>query len=177
MALTAAALGMSLVLGTAFLLIQHFRPAVGSLDHPAHPMTDSQTMAQVLEPAKQIVGIAQLRAATAGYMLMSCRNLRDPPYQGAVYLDFQMSTTTKGEAPVYLQKIADTLVADGWTEGLPPNQHPFGHTVLKNGVTAIFYQNPDQPSFGTMQLYGECRNSNDHARDSTAWTDVTNQLH
>ena len=176
MALTAAALGMSLILGTTFLLIEHFRPAGGSFDHPGQPLTDSQTMAQVVEPAKHIVGIAELQAATAGYMLVSCRDQHDPPYQGAVHLTFQIPTTTKADALVYLQKIAATLVADGWTEGVPPNRHLFGHALSKSGVSAIFYQNPDQPNFGTMQLDGECRNTTDHADDSTAWTDVTSQL-
>ena len=176
MALIAAALAMSLILAAAFLLIEHFRPEAGALDRPAHPLTDSQTMAQVVGPAREIVAIARLQATTGGYMLMSCRDSRDPPYQGAVYLNFRLPTTAKADALAYLQKIADTLVADGWAEGLPPNEHLFGHTLTRSGATAIFYANDDQSTFGTMQLYGQCRNTTDHANDSTAWTDVTNQL-
>jgi len=175
-ALIAAALAVSLISGTGFLLIAHLRPPVSSLDRPAQPLTDSQTMAQVMEPAKEIVAIAQLQAPTGGYILMSCRDLHDPPYQGAVYLNFRFPVAGKADTLAYLEKMGNALVANGWTEGPPPNEHAFGQTLKKNGVTAIFYQNADQANFGTVQLYGECRNTTDHANDSTAWTDVTSQL-
>ncbi len=175
-ALIAAALAMSLILGASYLLIQHLHPSAGSIDHPAQPLTDSQTMAQVVEPAKEIVAVAQLQEATGGYVFMSCRDLHDPPYQGAVYMNFKLPTVTKTDTLVYLREIGDALVANGWTEGLASNQHLFGHTVKKDGVIAIFYQNPDQANYGSMQLYGECRNTTDHANDSTTWTDVTSAL-
>lgn len=172
----AAALTMSLLLATAFLLVDHFRQSAGPLDHPAHPLTDRQAMAQVLEPAREIVAIAQLRGATGGYLLMSCRDSHDPPYQGAAWVDFRLPTGGTEDARVYLQNMAEALVADGWTEGLPPNQHQFGHTLDKNGVIAIVYRNPDRPNFATMQIYGECRNTTDHAADQTGWTDITPML-
>lgn len=175
-ALIAAALAVSLISGTAFLLITHLRPLVSSLDRPAQPLTDSQTLAQVMEPAKEIVAIAQLQAPTGGYILMSCRDLHDPPYQGEVYLNFRFPVAGKADTLAYLEQMGNALVANGWTEGLPPNQHALGQTLKKNGVTAIFYQNADQANYGTVQLYGECRNTTDHANDSTAWTDVTSQL-
>ena len=174
--LIAVALGISLVLGTAFVLIEHFRPSVSALDRPAQPLTDGQTMAQVMEPAKQIVAVARLQAATGGYTLMSCRNLHDPPYQGEVYLNFRLPGTSKADTIAYLDEVSDALRAAGWAEGLPENQHLFGHTLTKNRVTAIFYPNADQANFATMQIYGECRNTTDHTNDSTAWTDVTDEL-
>jgi hypothetical protein len=175
-ALIAAALAMSLILGTGFLLIQYFRPPVGSLDHPAQPLTDTQAMAQVMRPAREITTTAQLQAATGGYLLMSCTDLHHPPYQGAVFMNFQLPSAGKNDMLLYFRKIADALVANGWTEGLPPNQHLLGHTLTKHGVTAIFYPNPDRASFGIMQLYGECRDMTDHANDTSAWTDITGQL-
>jgi hypothetical protein len=175
-ALVAAALAVSLTLATGFLLVQHLRPSASSVDHPAHPLTDSQTMAQVIEPTKEIVAVAGLQGVTGGYTLMSCRDVHDPPYQGAVYVNFRLLAGSKTDALAYLQKIGAALVADGWAEGLPPNQHLFGHTLEKNGVTAILYETPDQPNFGTLQVYGECRDTTDHAGDRTAWTDVTEQL-
>lgn len=175
-ALIAAALTLSLLLGTAFLLVSHLRPSARAIDHPAAPLTDGQTMAQVMGPAKEIVTVAQLQTATAGYLLMSCRNAHDPPYQGAVFLDFRLPTASNGDTLVYLRRVRDALVANGWSEGLPPNRHLSGHALDKAGVTAIFYQNPDQANFGTMQLYGECRNTTDHTGDRSGWTDVTGQL-
>jgi hypothetical protein len=43
-ALIAAALAVSLILGTSFLPIQHFRPSISSLEHPAQPLTDDQAL-------------------------------------------------------------------------------------------------------------------------------------
>jgi hypothetical protein len=91
-------------------------------------------------------------------------------------MNFQLPSAGKNDMLLYFRKIADALVADGWTEGLPPNQHLLGHTLTKHGVTAIFYPNPDRASFGIMQLYGECRDMTDHANDTSAWTDITGQL-
>lgn len=175
-ALIAAALAISSILGTSFLLIQHFRPSVSSLEHPTQPLTDDQARAQVVDPAKRIVTAAQLREVTGGYILMSCRDAHDPPYQGAVYLTFELPGAGDSDALVYLRRIGEVLIADGWSQGAPPNEHLFGHTLTKDGVTVIFYRNSERGNVGTMQLYGECRNTSDHTGDATGWTDVTGQL-
>lgn len=145
-----------------------------SLDHPDHPITDDQARAQVVEPARQIVSIAALQGATGGFMLMSCKNEQDPPYQGTLYVDFQLPNA---DAIAHLRQIASAMVAHGWTEGVPPNQHPFGKTLYKDGVTLIVYRNADRPGFGTMRIYGECRNVTNHRNDQAAWIDVSDQLH
>ena len=38
------------------------------IDHPANPLSDSQAMAQVIEPAKQIIKVAGLADPTGGYL-------------------------------------------------------------------------------------------------------------
>jgi hypothetical protein len=50
----------------SFLLLRQLGSGGDSLDHPAHPLNDDQAKAQVVEPAKQIVAIAELQQATAG---------------------------------------------------------------------------------------------------------------
>src|SRR5262249_51329896 len=81
-ALIAAALAVSLLLGGAFLIVSRLRPPPSdALDHPVNPVTDDETATQVVEPAKQIVTVAGLQTASAGYLLMSCKNQNDPPYQ------------------------------------------------------------------------------------------------
>jgi hypothetical protein len=35
---------------------------------------------------------------------------------------------------------------------------------------------PDDARFGTMRIYGECRNMADHRNDNPAWKDITDQL-
>ena len=145
-----------------------------TLDHPANPVTDAASATQVVEPAKQIVTLARLQTASAGYLLMSCKNQNDPPYQGAIYLTFRVPAGAA--ASTYFDSVAATLVNHGWTEGLPPNDHPFGKTVSKDVVTAIIYPVGDDPNVGVLRAYGECRNVNDHRKDPSGWIDVTNQF-
>lgn len=171
-ALILAALVVSLTLGTAFLVVSELRPPpADAIEHPANPLTDDQSRAQVLQAAKQIVTLAGLRTTSAGYLPMSCKDRKDPPYQGAIYLTFALPP----EAPdKYIPAIATTLVSHGWIEGPQPANHTDGRMVSKDAVTAIIYRDSDNPGVGTLRLYGECRNMNDHRHDG--WTDVTGQL-
>ncbi len=172
---TAAALGVSLLLGGSFLFVDrlHSSPS-DSLDHPISPVTDDQSEAQVVESAKRIVTLAGLQIASAGYLLMSCKDRDDPPYQGAIYLTFALPAGAR--ADTYFSTIAAALATHGWTEGLPPNEHTFGKTFSKDAVTAIIYRHSDDPNMGVLRLYGQCRNMNDHRKDTTTWIDITGQF-
>lgn len=174
-ALLAAALLIPLVLGGLFLAVGklHSSPT-DSLDRPAHPVSDEQTQAEVVEPAKEFVSVARLQKPTAGYLLMSCKDRENPPYQGAVYLTFAVYADAR--ADTYFEDIATAMVAHGWEQGLPPNQHAFGRTLRRGGVTAILYRDDDYPNLGVVRLYGQCRNTNDHRSDTTGWVDVTSQV-
>jgi hypothetical protein len=174
-ALIAAALAVSLLLGGAFLVVSKLRPQPSDvLDHPVNPITDDAAAAQVVEPAKEIVTVAGLQTASAGYLLMSCKNENDPPYQGAIYLTFKLPPGSRADA--YFKTLAAALVTHGWTEGTPPNEHAFGKRLSKDAVTAIIYPQSDDQSVGVMRAYGECRNMNDHRKDATGWIDITNQF-
>lgn len=79
-ALLAAAV-VPLLAGCA--LVMHKPHSAGSSnpwDDSAHPLTDDQAMAQVVEPAKQIVAAADLQAVRAGFSFTSCNDQGDPPY-------------------------------------------------------------------------------------------------
>src|SRR5208283_1349963 len=81
--LIAAALAVSLLLGGGFLLVDRLHSTPSDvLDHPVNPVTDDQSKAQVVESAKHIVTLTGLRTSLAGYLLMSCKDRDDPPYQG-----------------------------------------------------------------------------------------------
>jgi hypothetical protein len=171
-ALVAATLLVSLLLGGAFLSVDRLHSsAADSLDHPVNPVTDDQTKAQVVEPAKQIVSLSGLQTTSAGYLLMSCKDRDDPPYRGAIYLNFALPADAR--ADTYFPTIAATLVAHGWTEGLPPSDHVFGRTLSKDAVTAIIYRHSDDPGVGVLRLSGQCRDMNDHRNDATGWSDIT----
>ena len=168
-----ATLAVSLLLGVAFVVVGKLHPpAADSLDHPANPATDEQSQAQVVEPAKQIVSLAALQTRSAGYLLMSCRDRNDPPYQGAIYLTFAVPSDVG--ADTYFPAITTKLVGHGWVEGLAPKDHTFGSTVSKDAVTAIIYRDSDHHDLGVLRIYGECRNINDHHHEG--WTDIAAQL-
>lgn len=147
-------------------------PSTNPFDDSAHPLTDDQTMAQVLEPAKQIVAISNLQGVDGGFSFASCNDQGDPPYQGRVTIGFLL----QGDPDTYFQHIRDAMRANGWNSGAPPGQHLHGTTLNKNGVTANLGYIPSDHSRGQILLYGECRDPNDHHHDPGAGVDVTNQL-
>ena len=167
--LVLVALAAVVAAGAAFLVL---RTRGDALNRPAQPLSDEQTKTQVIEPAKQIVAVANLHGASGGYILMSCRNEADPPYQGAIYVTFDLP-----ESVSYFEQVAAAMVPHGWQKGLPPNQYLFGTTLYKDGVTVILYRDPDRLTSGVMKVYGECRNTANHRNDSTGWIDITDQLY
>lgn len=174
--LIAAALLVSLVLGLSFVALHRFRDMRGAaVDPVARPLTDEQAKRQVLEPAQEIIDAGKLSGVSASYLLMSCKNADEPPYQGAIYLNFTVPGVL--ETPKYFGSIAAAITADGWTEALPPSRHPGGRTFTRNGVTVIYFRTDDHTDRATMQIYGECRNTTDHRRDTTGWVDITAALH
>ncbi len=104
---------------------------------------------------------------------MSCTNADEPPYQGAIYLNFDVPGGVL-ETPKYFDAIATAMRTAGWAEAMPPNRHPGGRTFTRDGgVTVIYFRNDDRSTRATMQIYGECRNTTDHRRDATGWVDIT----
>ncbi|MGH3675198.1 MAG: hypothetical protein ACRDU5_05570 [Mycobacterium sp.] len=166
MTLLLAVLSISLVLGIAFVVIA---------DAPTSDvaaLTDEQARDQVVDSARQIVTVAQLREATGGYTFLSCTNEHDPPYQAAVYLNFRLSGTNWVKQ---IREIAAAMLALGWQEAPTMGEH-FGRKLTKDGVTATVHRNLDDAAFGAMRIYGECRNVGDHRNDNPAWTDIGDQL-
>ena len=175
--LLAATLLMCLGLGTAFVVLHRSHTHHGAaVEPPAHPLNDDESMQQVIAAAQEFVGAGRLTTVHGTYLLMSCRTEDEPPYQGTVYVDFEVPPVTS--APEYLPDLARAMTKRGWKAGLDPNQHPGGEIMTSsNGVTALFYRNSDVRGRGVLQIYGECRNVTDHRLDATGFVDVTGQLH
>ena len=165
-----------MVTGGAFLAIDRLHSSTAdSVEHAGPAATDAQTQTEVVELASDIVAIAGLHQATAGYLLMSCKDRDDPPYQGAVYLNFLLPADISADE--YFRTITASMVGHGWREGLPPNQHLLGRNLSKDGVNAILYPDSDSPRHGVARIYGQCRDMTNHRNDSTAWIDITDRLH
>jgi hypothetical protein len=171
-ALMFSALMLSLVLGVAFVVVNKPHDAVMGLPANGTPMTDEQSRDQVVEAARQVVTTTGLRDVTAGYVFLSCSTEHDPPYQAAVYLNFTLS---ESNSVGHIREIAGALLAHGWQEAPSMGEH-FGPKLTRDAVTSTFHKNPDKAGFGTMRIYGECRNMADHRNDNPAWTDIAGQL-
>jgi hypothetical protein len=142
-------------------------------DDSTQPLTDDQAMAQVVDPAKQIVSVADLQGVSGGFSFASCNDQGDPPYQGTVTVSFLIH----GDPDAYFQQVRAAMNAHGWNDGAPPGQHYFGTTLNKDGVTANIGFVPSDHSYGQVMLYGQCRNMTDHHHDGkTNSADITNQL-
>jgi hypothetical protein len=166
---------VALLCGAAFLAIDWLHSSSSNaVEHPGPAATDEQTRADVVGHAKDIVAITGLAQPTAGYLLLSCKNQNDPPYQGAVYLTFVLPADVGADA--FFRTSATALVAHGWTEGPPPNQHLFGRNLSRDGVSALLYPDRDSSTRGVVRIHGPCRDITDHRRDSTAWLDITDSL-
>lgn len=168
-ALILAALILSLVLGSAFVVVNTSPDAESG---SGAPMTDEQSTGQVVESARQIVAAAQLREVSGTSIFLSCTSLHDPPYQAAVYLNFVLPERNPAKR---IREIGTAMLAHGWQEAPSMGEH-FGLKLTRDGVTSTFHENPDDPRFGTMRIYGECRNTSDHRNDNPAFTDITPQL-
>jgi hypothetical protein len=175
-ALIAATSVTVLITAGAYLAIDRMHAsAANAVEHPGPAATDAQTQTEVVDHALDIVAITGLRHPTAGYLLMSCRNRDDPPYQGAVYLNFDLPPDI--DVDQYFHGVSAAMVARGWREGPPPNQHMFGRNLSKDGVNVIVYPDRGTPRRGVARIYGQCHDTSDHHGAKSDWTDVTDRLH
>jgi hypothetical protein len=171
----AALVVVVLLLGGCSLVFNkpHSAGSTNPSDDSAHPLSDDQAMAQVVEPAKQIVAAANLQSVSGGFAFASCNDQGDPPYQGTVTVSFLIH----GDPDAYFQQVRAAMVAQGWNDGPPPGQHYFGTALNKQGVTANMGFVPSDHSYGQIELIGQCRNMTDHHHDGkTNGADITGKL-
>jgi hypothetical protein len=136
------------------------------------PLTDDQSRRQVVEVARQFAG--PLGSPSASYRLVSCSSEDQPPYQGVVYVTFDVPRVA--ETAAYFDGIERAMTAAGWRKGEPPGRHPGGRTLAKDSMVAIYHRHRDLEGRGALQIYGECRNVTDHRLDNTGFVDVTAEL-
>lgn len=151
-------------LGLAFVIVHRPAPVA---PHPAGgPLSDADAAAQVVEAARDIAAGAALTRPTAAYRFVTCTADGGPPYQAAVYMNFQLP---QGNSVAYLKEVAAAMTSRGWTPAPSAAEH-FGHKLTMDGVTATFYRDDTDRGVATLRLYGPCRNLTDHRHDSPVWT-------
>jgi hypothetical protein len=169
-----AAVAFLLLGGCAFVTHQPNTagPPSNAFDDSAHPLSDAQGMAQVVDPAKQIVTAAKLDGVTGLFTFTSCNDQGDPPYQGKVTMTFLIH----GDPDAYFQTIEQSMLNSGWNQGPIPGQVFHGSTLHKGGVTANMSYLPSDHAYGEIFVLGECRVTADHHHDNASGTDITGQL-
>ncbi len=89
---------------------------------------------------------------------------------------FRIAEDTEPEK--YFEQLAQTIVQQGvgWYDGPPPGKKPFGTVIHTDTVMAVIGQNPVAREDGYVDVFGECRNMDDHRDDATTNVNVTDQL-
>jgi len=131
---------------------------------PDSPLSDRQAIAQVVDAARQIAKVAGLQDRSGGFSWESCNDQGDPPYRGRVDMTFAVPPGV--DRDTYFDRIATTMVANGWVPGDPPGAHSTGTAIHRDGVVARIGVSPFTGADGAVQLFGECRNMTDHRADS-----------
>jgi hypothetical protein len=167
-----SALTLSLIFGIGLVVLDTPPPSGLDLLGGAAPLTDQQARNQVIDSARHIVKSAHLDGVSGSAIFLSCTNEHDPPYQAAVYLNFLLPDSNPIKR---IKDIASAMVAAGWQEAPSAGEH-FGPKLTRDGVTSTFHQNPDDPTFGTVRIYGQCRITTDHHNDNPAFTDIADRL-
>jgi predicted secreted protein len=123
-------------------------------DDVSNPISPEQSKAQVIDAAKEIVGLAELKVLNAVFWRGSCNDQGDPPYRGEMRISHALAPSFQAADAEDAQMIQQ-LRNNGWTDA--PDFHTHGTALKKNGVVAVINpQNASTPTRG-VELFGECR--------------------
>ncbi len=123
-------------------------------------MTDEQTRAQVVDPAKRLVHATDLQLRGTGFRYASCTDQGSAPFRGRLDMGFIFPAGLDKQE--HLERIVAAMKTDGRTDDAPKDQHHYGRTLYLGGVMAIVTPNPDHPERGYIDMLGQCRNAGDH---------------
>lgn len=139
---------------------------------PEQPLSDGQSVAQVVAAAKQIANVSRLQDVSGEFHWEACNDQGEKPYRGRLDMTFVVPQGSDHNA--YFQRIANTMEANGWSAGPLHGQHATGTVIHQDDVMATIGISPYPVADGSVKLLGQCRNMNDHRRDSGF--SVKNQL-
>lgn len=135
--------------------------------------SDEQSRAEVIDAATELVQAANLRVTYASFQWEWCNDQGEPPFHGRVDLAWEVPEGATSQA-VSKQIAATAAQQPGWAPGPPPGLQPAGDVVHKGGVMVVVGPG-NYPQRGAVQIFGDCRNMNDH-RDDNQIVDITSEV-
>lgn len=120
-----------------------------------NPLTPEQSKAQVVDAAKDIVGILKLPVVSAHFWRSSCNDQGGPPFQSEMRIAYPLAPTfeaSQAQIGEFVARLRDA----GWA---PPGSdvHTHGAMLTKNGVSATFGPQAVGIDTNGIELLGECR--------------------
>lgn len=139
-------------------------------DGVSNPITPEQSKAQVVDAAKEIVGIIDLQFTKSTFWHASCNDQGEAPFRGQMRISYPLAPSFEASDAEVAQMV-QRLQSQGWTTDSDFKSH--GTTLKKNGVVAVFDpQNAATPTRG-LELFGECRDMTT-AEDPNGTTEEVN---
>lgn len=143
-------------------------------DQPAPALTADQSTQQVVDVGRQLRKVAGLQGVTGGFSFESCNDQGEPPYRGKVEMSSVLPAGLTADA--YARRVADAMVAVGWTDGPPPGKNPYGTVINKDGVMVVMGRAHVRGRV-SYTVFGECRDTADHRNDgATVGRPITEDL-
>jgi len=145
--------------------------AVSSLTNNgvSNPITPEQSKGQVIDAAKEIVGILDLQVVRSVFWHASCNDQGDAPFRGQMMIGYPLPSNAQA-ANAAVAQLVQRLQSQGWTTDSDFKSH--GATLKKSGVVAVLGARP-LDSKGTLELSGECRDVTT-TKDTKGTTEVVN---
>lgn len=130
--------------------------AVSSImnDGVSNPITPEQSKAQVMDAAKELVGILDLSVSKSVFWHSSCNDQGEAPFRGKVAISYPLAPSFEA-SDAQVAQMVQRLQSHGWAAD--PGAHSHATVLTKNGVEVTFTpQNAAAPNNG-IDLSGECR--------------------
>ncbi|MBS9534208.1 hypothetical protein KIH27_11480 [Mycobacterium sp. M1] len=149
----------------------------GCGDAVTNPMTPQQARAQVIDAGKGLVRDLGLQGSLTRttFTYESCTDNNKGPFRGKLVLVFWMPGADRS-SPVAPTTVISALQQHGWQGD--PDFHSHTTALRKNDVDAevdFMYVVPLR-AHARITLYGQCRDTYDHAKDPFDRGDVTAEL-
>ena len=146
--------------------------AVSSImnDGVSNPITPEQSKAQVIDAAKEVVDILDLRVIEPVFWRSSCNDQGDAPFRGRMMIGYPLASGLEASDAEVAQMVK-LLQTKGWTTD--PSLHSHSATLTKNGVVVTLAPQAVGDTSRGLEVLGECRDTTT-TKDTKGTTEPVN---